>query len=141
MRSVRSVLVQSPAVAISLVALVFAMGSGAGYAATTAHSDTARIAFHVLGLHSHWQGRLDYGVSGGVVYLAGSAGNSQGNHVSMTTLPPGARPTRQLDLTVNLGSLGVGVVQVTPDGQVVVFASGNDFTFVSLDGVEFPLGS
>jgi hypothetical protein len=143
MRSVRSLLAQSPAVAISLVALVFAMGTGAGYAATSASGTTTRITFHNLRLHGHWQGHLKYGVSGGVVYLAGSAGNSNGNRISMTTLPPAERPTRQLDLTINLGGLGTGVIQVTPDGQISAFAEGgvNNFTFVSLDGVSFPLGS
>jgi hypothetical protein len=130
----------------AVVAIVLAGARGVvpsdGPAATrTAHSGAGRITFHDLRLHGHWRGRLDYGVSEGVVYLAGSAGSSRGDHISMTTLPPGVRPIRQLHLTVNLGRVGVGVVQVMPDGQVSVFASGNDFTFVSLDGVEFPLGS
>jgi hypothetical protein len=102
-----------------------------------------RIALHDLRLHGHWRGRLEYGVGNGVVYLAGTAGTSNGVHVSMATLPPGVRPARQLDLTVNLGGTGMGVIQVTPDGQISVFAAGNGnhLSFVSLDGVSFPLGS
>ena len=45
MRNVRSIASQSPAVVISLLALFFALGSGAGYAATTAAGPAAsRVA-------------------------------------------------------------------------------------------------
>jgi hypothetical protein len=142
MRSVRSLLAQSPAVAISLAALVFAMGSGAGYAATTASGDTTRITFHQLALHGQWGGRVEFGVNDGVVYLAGTAGNSDHHVRAMVTLPPGDRPTRQLDIPVAMGASGTGLIQVLPDGTIWAFTPpGGDFTFVSLDGVSFPLGS
>ena len=103
-------------------------------------ADIARVGFQQLNLHFPWHGRLGYGVSEAVFYFAGTAGGSKGNSVSMATLPPAARPTRQLDLVVSLGQFGSGVIQVTPDRQISVFSSRGDYGFVSLDGVSFPLG-
>jgi hypothetical protein len=151
MPSLRSALKQSPAIAISAVALVFAVGTGASFAATSAPSAPSAKAVHAAGtiLHWHrlplgkgWQGSLKYAVSNGVVYLSGNAGKS-GNTSTMTTLPPGARPTSsQQDIPIAVGAgAGSGIIQLLNDGTIFPFDSGNDYTFVSLSGVSFGLGS
>lgn len=142
MRSFRSMISQSPAIVISLAALVFAAGGGAGYASTAITTDTTTITMHALPLGHNWQGKLRYGVNDGVVYLAGNASKSTGPWTCMTTLPKGARPTSaQLDIPVDLGSDGISTVQVLSTGQVCAFLpppGGPEFSFVSLDGISFP---
>ncbi len=150
MRNLRSVLKQSPAIALSAAALVFAVGTGAGFAATSAHSAPATkaahaaattLSWHPLPLAKGWKGSLKYAVSNGVVYLAGNAGTS-GKDSVMTTLPVGARPTSsQQDIPVATSSAVVGVIQLLNDGRIMPFDTTNDYSFVSLSGVSFGLGS
>ncbi|HET7013234.1 MAG TPA: hypothetical protein VFI65_04960 [Streptosporangiaceae bacterium] len=141
MWSIRSV----TAIAISLAALIFAVGDGVGYASTTIPSDTTKVTMHALPLGKHWQGTLRYGVSNGVVYLDGTASKSTGPYSCMTTLPRAARAaSTQLDITVNLGADGVGTIQVLNTGAVCPFLpppGGAEFSFVSLAGISFPTTS
>jgi hypothetical protein len=146
MWSLRSVISQSPAIAISLAALIFAVGGGVGYASTAIPTDTTKVTMHALPLGKHWQGTLRYGISSnGVVYLDGTASKSTGSYTCMTTLPKVARPTSaQLDISVNLGSDGVGTIQVLSTGEVCPFLpppGGAEFGFVSLAGISFPTTS
>jgi len=145
MWSFRSVISQSPAIAISLAALIFAVGGGVGYASTTIKADSAQVTMHPLPLGKHWQGTLRYGISNGVVYLDGTASKSTGRYTCMTTLPKAARPASdQLDITVNLGGDGIGTIQVLHTGEVCPFLpppGGAEFSFVSLAGISFPTTS
>lgn len=145
MRSIRSVIAQSPAIAISLAALVFAVGGGVGYASTTVHADTTRITMQKLPLGKNWHGSLRYGINDGVVYLDGTASKSTGPYTCMTSLPKGARPaSSQLDMPIALGADGTGTLQVLHTGQVCPFLpapGGKDFSFVSLAGISFPTTS
>jgi hypothetical protein len=145
MRSFRSMISQSPAIAISLAALVFAVGGGVGYASTTITTDATTITMHALPLGHNWHGKLRYGINDGVVYLAGNASKSTGPYTCMTTLPKGARPaSAQLDIPADLGSDGTWGMQVLSTGEVCPFGpppGGPDFSFVSLDGVSFPTSS
>jgi hypothetical protein len=149
MGAVRFVLKQSPAVALSAAALVFAAGTGAGVAATSAHSAPAAksvhavttLSWHPLPLNKGWSGSLKYAVSNGVVYLSGNAGNNHGTSV-MTRLPVGARPTSsQQDIPIATGGAVAGVIQLLSDGRIMPFDTTHDYTFVSLSGVSFGLGS
>ena len=142
MKKVRGLLAHSPAIAISTLALVFALGSGAGYAASTGNGATTPV-FHNLPLGKGWVGQLKYTIINGVVYLSGNAGTSNPKGLIMTTLPPGARPTSsQQDLPITFGGEGDGTIQLLNTGQIEPFApAGGDYTFVSLSGVSFPLGS
>jgi hypothetical protein len=150
MRNIRSIVAQSPAVAISLVALVFALGSGAGYAATSA-IQPGRISFHALRLVQKWQpgaptiadGRPAYGTSGnGIVYLSGWLSRPtppDGANGVFAILPKGLRPSHQEDVTVTTVANTTATVQITPDGQL--FVVGPDAPqFTSLDGVSFAIG-
>jgi hypothetical protein len=143
MRSIRPVIRQSPAVVISMAALFFAVGGGAGYAATAANTASTTITLHALPLGKGWTGALKYGVSNGVVYLDGNAGKSSGSFSCLTTVPKGARPSSsQIDIPVTFGAEGAGLIQVLSDGQVCAFPpQGGDDTFVSLAGVSFPVGA
>jgi hypothetical protein len=146
----RSMLKQSPAIAISAAALLFAVGTGVGFAATSAPSVSAAkpqpaaavtFKWHKLPLGKGWHGSLRYAVSNGVVYLAGNAGKS-GQTSVMTTLPPGARPaSSQQDIPVATSSAVVGVIQLLNDGTIFPFDTTHDYSFVSLSGVSFGLGS
>jgi hypothetical protein len=144
MRSIRSLISQSPAIAISLAAFVFAVGGGVGYASTTIPAETTTVTMHPLPLGNHWQGKLQYGLNDGVVYLDGTASKSTGAYTCMTTLPKAARPaSTQLDITVNLGDQ-IGTIQVLSTGEVCPFLpppGGAEFGFVSLAGISFPTSS
>jgi hypothetical protein len=141
MRSIRSLISQSPAIVISLAALVFAVGGGVGYASTAIPTGTTTITMHALPLGQHWHGTLRYGVNDGVVYLDGTASKSIGPYSCMTRLPRAARPANaQLDITVNLGD-AIGTIQVLHTGEVCPFLpppGGAEFGFVSLAGISFP---
>jgi hypothetical protein len=83
MKRFRALARQSPAIVISLIALTFSLGSGAGYAASVAahHPAATKITWHGLGLRNGWKaaakgfgtGKPAYTVSNGVVYLTGAA--------------------------------------------------------------------
>lgn len=138
----RKLLANSPALAISVLALVFALGGGAGYAASTGTA-TATPVFHTLKLAKGWTGKIKYTIIDGVVYLSGNAGTSRKSLTVMTTLPRGARPkSTQQDLPITFGGEGDGTIQLLNTGQIFPFPpQGGDETFVSLSGVSFPLGS
>jgi len=149
MRNIRSVAAQSPAVVISLLALFFALGSGAGYAAT-AVAGPAKITFHALHLVHKWQagaptitdGEPAYGTSGnGIVYLSGWLSRSTpptGASGTFAILPKGLRPTHQEDVTLTTVSDTTAVAQITPDGGIFVFGP-NAPQFTSLDGLSFAI--
>jgi len=150
MPKIRSLVSQSPAIAISLAALVFAVGGGVGYASTAVTTDATSITMHALPLGKDWHGHLSYGINDGVVYLDGTASKSTGPYSCMTTLPKAARPaSSQLDITVNLGD-AIGTIQVlgnaaeVDSGEVCPFLpppGGAEFGFVSLAGISFPTSS
>jgi hypothetical protein len=150
MPSLRSVLKPAPAAAIAAAALVFAAGTGSSFAATSANSVSATRAVHAAGttlnwhplpLGKGWHGSLKYAVSNEVVYLSGNAGKS-GQTSVMTTLPAGARPTSsQQDIPAATSNAVVGVIQLLNDGTIMPFDTTRDYTFVSLSGVSFGLGS
>lgn len=143
MKRMRGLAGHSPAIAISMLALVFALGSGAGYAAsTTAGATAGQPVFHQLKLGKGWQGRIEYTVINGVVYLSGSANGNYKKTFAMTTLPSSLAPKGQLDIPITFGSEGDGDIQVIPTGEIDAFPpKGGDLSFVSLSGVSFAVGA
>ena len=151
----RSFASQSPAIVISLIALTFSLGSGAGWAASdvTTHPAATKISWHNLPLRNGWQAAAKgygarapgYTVSNGVVYLTGALSRANQNAILGTVgvLPRSARPRHVLYFTAeNYSSSGGSYVNVYPNGDVVVGGSGGDENyFSSLAGIEFPLGS
>jgi hypothetical protein len=162
MKRIRTLAGQSPAIIISLIALTFSLGSGAGYAASVAtnHTATTKISWHGLSLKSGWTpaakgfgvGKPAYTVSNGVVYLTGvaSRANQSASIPSLVgILPKGARPTHGLWFeSYNYAATGESAIAVYPNGDVEVFGEngagtgpGDQDYFTSLAGIEFPLGS
>ena len=157
MTRLRSLASQSPAIVISVVALAFSLGSGAGYAASTTTSHpaaAAKVTWHKLSLRNGWKaqplytsGNPEYTVIDGVVHLNGVA--VYGPNVGaanppalIAVLPKAARPTHDLWLAVfNYSSLNSADLEIEPNGQIRVIGGGDRAYFTSLAGVSFPLGS
>jgi len=166
----RSILAQSPAVVIASVALVFSLGGGAGYAASTLHGSqlaphtmaghridrhntgtaevkAAKITFHQLHLINGWSlfaaadGHPSYAISNGVVYLSGGMHRPSGSSTEFAFLPAAARPKHTLWIGVfSEAAGGTAFLEVTPSGGM--FVSGSDASFFSsLAGVSFPVSS
>jgi hypothetical protein len=149
MKRLRGLLVHSPSLAISMLALVFALGSGAGYAASTTVSRAPgshgpALIFHKLKLGKGWRGDLRYVYRDGIVYLTGSASGRHAKTQIMATLPKSLAPTaRQLDIPINFGQASDdGLLIVDFRGDVVPYApNGTSYSYVSLSGVSFPAGA
>jgi hypothetical protein len=157
MKRFRALARQSPAIVISLIALTFSLGSGAGYAASVAvqHPAATKITWHGLSLRNGWQAGAKefkgtrnpaYTVSNGIVYITGATyrTNQKDSLPSViATLPKGARPTHILWFTAfNEAAQGGSFIEIDPAGDVSVAGSGGDENyFTSLAGIEFPLGS
>ena len=150
MPNLRSFVKQSPAIAISAAALVFAVGTGVSFATTTAqsvpgssaeHDGATILTWHRLPINKGWRGSLKYAVSNGVVYLSGLVQNHSLGTPDVTRLPRGARPTSQ-DLVMPVAmSNGVGTIDVLSNGEVLRLIGPKGAYFVSLSGVSFGLGS
>jgi hypothetical protein len=154
----RRAMKQSPAIVISLIALTFSLGSGAGYAASTvvAKGSAPKITWHALPLRNSWHaaakgfgtGAPAYTISNSVVYLTGVASrtNQSASIPSVIgVLPKSARPRHGLWFAAyNEAAAGESSIAVLPNGDVEVYAGstpGNQNYFTSLAGIEFPLGS
>jgi hypothetical protein len=140
MKRVRGMLAHSPAIAISMLALVFALGSGAGYAASTA-SSSGQPVFHRLKLAPFWTGRAWYTVVDGVVYLSGVVVGHKKGHPEALQLPRSVVPNDLQEIPVSFGGID-GAVSIFPNGEAFVippphFKPG----FVSLAGVSYPIGA
>jgi hypothetical protein len=154
----RSFARQSPAIVISLIALTFSLGSGAGWAASDVTTHPAKAApkptWHALSLKNQWKAaakgygaaRPQYTIVNDVVFLDGAA--SRANQTLPLTqvigyLPKGARPSHVLFFAAaNYALNGESSIYVFPNGAIEVLGNGGDENyFSSLDGIEFPLGS
>jgi hypothetical protein len=150
MRSLRSVLKQSPAIAISAAALVFAAGTSVSFATTSANSAPGTraesaaatiLTWHPLPTAKGWHGRLRYAVNDGVVYLSGLAWTHAPGWPAMTSLPRGARPTSpSLQMPVAY-SKGATKIILFNNGVIMPTFPDNGRIFVSLSGVSYGLGS
>jgi hypothetical protein len=155
MKRFRALARQSPAIVISLIALTFSLGSGAGYAASVATQHPAtKITWHALGLRNSWKpaakgfaaGGPAYTVSNGVVYLTGVAARANQSlpiPSVIGVLPKSARPRHNLWFQAyNYAANGESAIEVSTSGGIEVFGNGGDENyFTSLAGIEFPLGS
>ena len=141
-QGLRGMLAHSPSLAISMLALVFALGSGAGYAASAAARAPAShvqvLTFHHLKLGKGWLGDLEYAYANGVVYLDGVGNGKTRKTGVMATLPPSLAPKGQLEIPISFVDAGDGYIVVTNTGRIVPFGpKGAHYGFVSLDGVSF----
>jgi hypothetical protein len=142
-QALRGVLAHSPAIAISMLAVVFALGSGAGYAASAASNPHPPVlAFHHLKMGRGWTGDLQYAYANGIVYLTGSANGNHRKTPVMAKLPRSIAPKDSIFIPISLAD-GDGTLQVVHDGVIEPSApGGSDFLgFVSLGGVSFAAGA
>lgn len=147
----RSTMRQSPAIIISLVALTFSLGGGAGYAASVATAKApapTKITWHALKVLKGWHGNTDklgdpaYAVSNGIVYLAGTA--NYGTNVNpppvLAVLPKGARPKHELELVAYSAAADTpAAVYIYSNGDIVSEGV-NAYYTTSLAGISFPAG-
>ncbi|HET7016610.1 MAG TPA: hypothetical protein VFI65_21990 [Streptosporangiaceae bacterium] len=148
MKRMRGMLAHSPALAISMLALVFALGSGAGYAASTAATADGGhvpvLAFHHLKMGRGWDGDLEYAYSNGVVYLDGLTGalGTSPHSAAMATLPRSLAPHDVLSIPANFGALGDGFINVFPNGKIrPIPPRRHEDGAVSVDGISFAAGA
>jgi hypothetical protein len=149
----RTMMNQSPAIVISVIALVFSLGGGAGYAATVvAKAAAPKTTWHKLSLRNGWAaaakgydaGSPSYTVINGVVYLTGAVSRSSTSLPSVIgVLPKSARPKHVLAFPAfNYAAGGESSIYVDPNGDVEVLGTGGDeYYFTSFNGIVFPLGA
>lgn len=153
MRRIRSILTRSPALAISAIALVLSLSSGAYAAgilngAQLAHSTipanrlqphsvtsfqlrSANVTWHRLVLRNGWtaepaatnQGKPRYARSNGIIYLSGALHQPSGTSNIIAYLPRGYRPSHNLSVPVVTGLPPFGYLWIQPNGAVKVFTS------------------
>jgi hypothetical protein len=151
MSRLRTLTAQSPAIAISIVALVFALGSGAGYAASTVATAPARITMHGIALKNGWvsaqstynTGNPSYTVQNGIVYLTGSVFQPTPGSDYVGLLPKSARPKHNLYLSVYTVDATEGTLLIEPSGKIFAYGASSDTDsedYTSLAGISYPAG-
>ncbi|MGC9963235.1 MAG: hypothetical protein ABSE47_15210 [Acidimicrobiales bacterium] len=163
-KSLSSLAAQSPALVISVAALFFSLGSGAGYAATlhnhaattTEHSGASVRAPHAvwtaLKLLNGWKGdSYNSGApavwvsSAGVVYLRGSLYNTSKNKSEVVAvLPKNARPSHNLYLPIYTFGGSEGSAYLSSNGDLYVYGGSTTTAsreYSSIAGITFPAGA
>ena len=137
--------------ASSLATVGATVGAGSASAATlqpTAARVTG-VTWHQLSPINGWvsgqsqfagDGVPAWAVRNGVVYLSGSVAQTNGTNNEFAVLPPAARPSRVLYMTVFTWAGTQGFVIVHPDGALQAWASpySNAQTLTSLAGISYP---
>jgi hypothetical protein len=149
MNRLRSLISQSPAIAIAGAALVLSMAGGATAASVASNNPATTVKWHNLTLINGWQ----YGGFGSfhaayyidanhVVHLRGSS-RLGGIGKAAFRLPRGVRPSHVLSLPI-YASAGAQEMNILPNGLAIPFdQTGTDSfvrDFTSFDGVSFPQG-
>jgi hypothetical protein len=106
-----------------------------------------------LTLNAGWSASIDSGCAnsnfvgpgytliGGVVYLSGDMISSGSPNGTFATLPLAARPTHTLYLTLNEGPADPASLEIDPNGNMTVFASGAATGVNSLTGLSYQVSS
>jgi hypothetical protein len=150
MSRLRSLIGQSPAIAIATLALVLSFVGGATAATVSGHGTKAPVVWHPLTLANGWK----YGGFGSfhaayyldashIVHLRGSARiGTDGKAVF--TLPRAARPAHTISEIIYATGGVAAAISIGTNGRVSVFdQTGTDSAvrdFTSFDGVTFSLG-
>jgi hypothetical protein len=142
------------ALAVSMIALLFALGGGAYASARDvgrAPLAPTTLTEHTLTLLNGWQsansssgtGKPRFAIAGGVVHLSGSLTAPNPSSNEFAVLPPGDRPAHILYIPIYASQGVLGTLQVFPGGQMAVFSNthGSAAAFSSLAGISFPVGS
>jgi hypothetical protein len=151
MGRLRSLITQSPAIVISILAVAVSLGGGA-YASThhgsasnyppvrvstapaASHSvATAGVTWTSLSLTNGWasengtfqSGNPKVGQQSGIVYLSGSLHQPTPGSSQFATLPSSFRPSHNMWITVYTVSDTSGTLFIGHDGTMEAFAPGN----------------
>jgi len=134
-------------------------GLGGTEANSTAFTSLAGVTYPAAGsaetplpLLNGWQSgqpptwpshAMSYYISNGVVYLDGQVTNTGSGKVAV--LPPAARPTHTLYLTVSINWFATAILQINPDGSMYTYGgppsnynNPNDYT--NFSGISFEAG-
>jgi hypothetical protein len=159
----RSLIAQSPAIVISLLAVVLSAGGGA-YASThlsaanspAASQAAAGVSWTSLSLVNGWASENSAFQSGnpkvaqqnGIVYLSGSLAQPSGSSDVFATLPSADRPAHNMWITVYTFSDTSGTLFIGHDGTMEAFSNGSCSAtqnsaqcFTSLASVSYPVNS
>lgn len=162
MGRIRSFAAQTPAIAISVLAVALSLGGGA-YAATQAagHSQashtaiTSGVSWNSIGLVNGWSsengtyqtGNPKVAVQNNVVYLSGSLHQVTLGSETFAFLPAQFRPAHNMYLAVYTNGDTVGTLYIGSNGTMEAYSpgtcgSGNTAQcFTSLAGVSYPINS
>ncbi|HEY3902385.1 MAG TPA: hypothetical protein VGM14_00580 [Streptosporangiaceae bacterium] len=150
MSRLRSLIGQSPAIAIATLALVLSFVGGATAATVSGHGTKAPVVWHQLTLTNGWK----YGGFGSfhaayyvdashIVHLRGSARIGKASK-PVFTLPSRARPGHAISEIIYASGGIAAAISIGTNGHVSVFdqtdtdSAVRDFT--SFDGLSFSLG-
>jgi hypothetical protein len=144
MSRLRSLISQSPAIVISVIALAVSAAGGATAATAVSQQPAARVTWHNLKLLNGWQ----YGGFGSfhasyyvdashVIHLRGSA-RAGTSGLAVFRLPRSIRPSHALSLVIYTDG-GPASMNIASNGNATTFG-GNVLDFTSFDGVSFPKG-
>jgi hypothetical protein len=114
-------------------------------------SAVSRVVWHRLALINGWRsanspygtGNPSYAVRHGIVYLAGSVRQPRGTNNVLAVLPRGARPSHQVELTVEEAG-SPGFLSICPCGDLAVWTrpgNKNARRLTSLAAISFPAAS
>jgi len=160
----RSLVAQSPAIVISILAVALSFGGGA-YASTHASTGNSAAASHTvatagvswtsLSLINGWAsengafgtGNPKVAEQGGIVYLSGSLAQATPGSTEFAVLPSSFRPTHNLYITVYTNGDTSGTLYIGHNGTMEAYSGtscGSGTTaqcFTSLATVSFPINS
>jgi hypothetical protein len=153
----RSWVLQTPALVVATLALVFSLG-GAAFASSQMGGRAAisnTVSFQKLTLVNGWvseqtaygTGNPSFGVSNGVVYLSGSLAQPTPGSATFSILPASARPTHNLYITVYTNGSTYGTLFIETNGTMEAFSGINcgsgdtSQCFTSLATVSYPKNS
>lgn len=140
----------------------YATGQGIYNTPSAEYTSLASISFpeaswapstQALTLNAGWSASIDSGCANsdfvgpgytlidGVVYLSGDMISSGSPNGTFATLPQAARPTHTLYLTLNEGPADPASLEIDPNGNMTVFASGAVSGVNSLTGLSYQVSS
>lgn len=148
MGRIRALLTQSPAIVISLLAVVLSVGGGAAYASTHGHASnyppvrvsnspvathaaaTTGVSWTSLSLINGWvsensvygTGNPKVSEQNGIVYLSGSLAQPSPGNAEFAILPKSFRPTHNMYITVYTNGSTTGTLYVSAGGILEAYS-------------------
>ncbi len=166
MRRIRSLAAQTPALVLSLLAIVLSLGGGA-YASTQLAAESppaaghavarsaSGVSWHQISLRNGWVSSNSTFASGnpkvskknGIVYLSGSLNQPSPASAEFAVLAKKYRPTHNMWITVYTFGDSSGTLRIGADGTMEAFSPGSCSSgntaqcYTSLATVSYPVNS